>query len=196
ADRAGVDLGRLVLLARADRQLDPRLAHDDRVAALELGLVDLLPVDEGPLRRAEVDDAHVTGAVDLDDRVHAAHRLVVELEVRRGHLAELDDREAQPLLADELIALEGAEGERCFCAGHEVLPVERLLRDGRGRQRAVVERTPTTALDRYRSSADLMISGMKFVRILISDVCFAKSRASTVEPSGWTRSTSIERQSV
>ena len=104
---AAPTLGRRVSSASsrdADRELDAGLADDDRVAGLELRLVDLLAVDEGALGRAEVDDAHVTGAVDLDDRVHTADRLVIELEVRRGHLAELDDGQAQPLLADQLIA--------------------------------------------------------------------------------------------
>ena len=124
------DAGRLVvfLVTGADRELDAGLADDDRVAGLELRLVDLLAVDEGALRRAEVDDAHVTGAVDLDDRVHAAHRLVIELEVRRGHLAELDDGQAQPFLADQLIAFEDAECEGNFCAGHGHSPCTELLR--------------------------------------------------------------------
>ena len=88
-----VDLGRLVgLLAAAPIASSMRVSPTTIVSPrLELRLVDLLAVDEGALGRAEVDDAHVTGAVDLDDRVHAADRLVVELEVRRGHLAELDD---------------------------------------------------------------------------------------------------------
>ncbi len=44
---------------------------------------------------------------------------------------------------------------------------------------------------RYKSCADLMISGMKSLRMVISELCFAKSRASTVEPSGFTRSPSM-----
>jgi hypothetical protein len=93
-------------------------------------------------------------AVDLDDRVHATDRLVIELEVRRWHLAELDDRQAQPLLADELVALEDAERQRCFCAGHEFLPVERLLLRVAGDDiRAAVESSTATPC-RYRSSAD------------------------------------------
>src|SRR5262245_4829734 len=89
--------GGLVLAGR-DRQLDPGLPDDDGVTRLQLGLVDLLAVDERALGRTDVDDADVAESVDLDDRVHAAHRGVLELEVRRGDFAELDHGECQPLL--------------------------------------------------------------------------------------------------
>jgi len=119
----------------------------------------------------------------------ACMRLTVSsssLEVRRGHLAELDDGQAQPLLADQLIALEDAERERCFCAGHGFARVEGSYELADDDERAASRR-----LLAYTSSADLMISGMKSLRILIRDECFAKSRASTVEPSGLIRSPSI-----
>jgi len=75
---------------RVDREFDPRIADLDPVAGRQLRLVDPLPVDERAASRTEIDDADVVGARDLDDRVHATDGLVVEPEVRRRDLAELD----------------------------------------------------------------------------------------------------------
>ena len=70
-----------------ERDVHAAVAEHDLVARLEARLADALPVDERPARRAEVDDVNLVGPGDLDDGVHARHRLVVDPQVRRGELA-------------------------------------------------------------------------------------------------------------
>src|SRR5690606_4809968 len=72
--------GRFLFLVRspADGDLQAGVADDDLISRLELGLVDLLAVHEGPLRGTQVDDAHVTGARDLDDGMHPTDAVIVQ----------------------------------------------------------------------------------------------------------------------
>ncbi len=81
------------------------VAEHDLIARLQLGLVDLLPVDQRALGRAEIDDVDLARTGDLDHRVHAADRLVVDAQVARRQLADLDDVLGQRLGPDELIPL-------------------------------------------------------------------------------------------
>src|SRR5262249_38252844 len=119
----------------ADRDLDASVAEPDRIAVVELGLVDPLVVDERTAGRSEIDELDVVVAVDLDARVHATDGLVVEAEVRGWHLAELDHALGQRLFADQTIVLEDSEREWNFrnrhepdlrrwraCAGHPAVP--------------------------------------------------------------------------
>jgi hypothetical protein len=57
---------------------------------LQPRLRDALAVDGRPARRPEVDDVNVARARRLDDAVHARHGLVVETQVRRSELPDLD----------------------------------------------------------------------------------------------------------
>ena len=68
------------------------------------------PLTNVPRVGAEIDQRDGV-AGDLDDRVHAADRVVLETQVRRGDLADLDDRLGERLLAEELVATEDAERE-------------------------------------------------------------------------------------
>ena len=69
----------------------------DLVARFQDRLVDPLAVDRRSARGAEVDELDLARPRDLDDRVHARHRLVVKPQVRGRQLADLDDRLVQDL---------------------------------------------------------------------------------------------------
>ena len=85
-------------------QLDVADAHF--VARLQLLLGDLLAVNEGALRRAEIGQHHFFGRRDLDHRVHATDGIVVELKRVRSDLADLDLFEIQLLRAGDAGAFE------------------------------------------------------------------------------------------
>ena len=62
----------------------------DLVALVDLGLVDLLTVDHGAVGAAKVDDVHLAGVGNLDHRVHARDVVVLDFEVGRIELTDLD----------------------------------------------------------------------------------------------------------
>ena len=86
-----------------DRHHDADIAQADFVAGLQLVLVDLLAIDQGPAGRAQVDDRDVLRPGDLYDRVHAAHGLIFDSQVRRRKLPDLDDVLGQRGFLDELL---------------------------------------------------------------------------------------------
>jgi hypothetical protein len=92
---------RLLLLEEADEHAD--VSEVDLVARTQAHLGDALAVDQRPAGRAQVDQLHVLGSVDLDDRVHARNRVVVDTKVRGRQLADLDDRLVDDLLLEELV---------------------------------------------------------------------------------------------
>ena len=101
---------------RADLDDDLGVAELDLVTALELGLVDLLAVDDRPRRRPEVDDEDLVRPRDLDHRMHPRHAVVVDAQVARGVDADLDDLLRQLFRPDELVALVDPERHRDVAA--------------------------------------------------------------------------------
>src|SRR5205814_7648614 len=93
------------------RHFGADLDHDDRVAELNLvtrfqtRLVHALAVDDRPRRRTQVDDVDLARPGDLDHRVHARDRGVLDAQVARIELADLDDVLRERLGPNELIAL-------------------------------------------------------------------------------------------
>jgi hypothetical protein len=79
--------------------------------------LDLLAVDEGAAGRAEIDQVDLL-VLDLDDRVHATDRLVVDPEVGGRDLADLDHALGQHVLADQLAMLEDPKRQRELGVGH------------------------------------------------------------------------------
>src|SRR4029079_4632131 len=75
-------------LAGAGRHLPLHRADLDLVAVGQRGLVDRCSVDARPFGRTEIDDGRAFGR-GLDDRVHAAHRRMIERQVRARQLADL-----------------------------------------------------------------------------------------------------------
>ena len=99
------------------------VAEHDLVAGLQPRLRDALAVDGRPARRAEVDDVDVTRARRLDDAVHARHGLVVETQVRRCELPDLDRALREDLLAHQLVPLVDLELDGDVRVGHGCSPV-------------------------------------------------------------------------
>lgn len=79
---------------------------------------------------------------------------------------------------------------RCS-GGHEILAELFEWHSGRGRLVQIDPQESERELGTSEALRPMMISGMKSLRIRISELCFAKSRASTVEPSGLIRSPSM-----
>src|SRR5262249_4835557 len=169
------------VLGVAHRQDDLGVAEQDDVAVLQRGLVDPLAVDDGSLGRPEIDDGDLVRSDDLDDGMHAANRFVLlDTQVRRGQLADLDGRLDERFGADEIVAPEDAERQRYLrgLAIHVWPPGPGLaarLRSAR-------------LVGRHRSSADFTISRTKSVRTRIRLPCSAKGRALENSPVGLTSS--------
>ena len=110
--RARRDACRARIALRLDLDAERRLAHPDRLAALQRRRgVDPPPVDEGPVRRAEVLDRHP--AVHDADRGVAARGLLVG-QRDRGVLASQHD------LALELEAAAHQRAGLAYESGHRV----------------------------------------------------------------------------
>ncbi len=96
---------------RGDRHRLRALQHDLRAADLELiawadlALVDARPVHHRARLVAEIDERDVLRGGDLDDRVHARGKLVVDTQMALRVLAYLDDILGDRLPADERLVL-------------------------------------------------------------------------------------------
>ena len=92
--RGGLDVG-------GDIHEQDRLAHRDEIAVLEVDLVDLLTVDQGPIGAPDIDQAAL-GRVHLDHAVDAGNVLPLIGKRQIGSWRPSDDEVVVPLELESL----------------------------------------------------------------------------------------------
>ena len=97
---------------RANFDRNARPAELQLVARLQLGLVDLLAIHNCAGCRAEVDNIDLPWAGNLHDRMHPRHALVVDPQMARLQLANLDDVLFERLAPNNLVAVKNVERNR------------------------------------------------------------------------------------
>src|SRR5262249_52986792 len=115
-------------------------------------------------RGAEIDDADVVGVVDLDDGVHSTDGFVVEAEVSRGNLAELDDALRQLVLADQGVALKDSKREWDLDIRHATglpSPVRGRRAIGLSATNLAIERSDTGPRARFPETIALSLTTLK-----------------------------------
>src|SRR5690606_31000538 len=89
--------------------VDDRVAEAKLVAIANLGLGNLLPVEEGPRSAAQVDYGIVAVATTFDHGVDARDVGVIESQMRARELADLDHIQVELLGAQKLTVADDLE---------------------------------------------------------------------------------------